>query len=138
MVDIKLSKKKLNIKICDKWISTPGIGCVNFFIGKVRFKNNGKEVVELHYEAYEKMAISEMERIAKKAIKLFPIENVLIYHRVGIVKVGEIPVIIGVSAKHRKPAIQATQYIIDTLKKVVPIWKKEVYKNDESWISDHA
>lgn len=138
MIDVKLSRKKLDIRICDKWVSTPSVGCVNFFIGKVREKNNDKTVTELFYESYERMALSEMEKISNQAINLFAIENVLIYHRIGRVKTNEIPVIIGVSAKHRRPAIQATQFLIDSLKETVPIWKKEIYKNGESWITNHA
>lgn len=137
MIDVRLSKKVLRLQDCVSRFPTSNIGCVNFFIGKVRATRGKKTVLYLHFEAYESMALSEMERIAKDAKQKFDIRNILIYHRTGRVDAGEIPVIIGVAATHRRPAIQATQYLIDTFKKTVPIWKKEGYANGEVWVSAH-
>lgn len=132
MIDIKISKKPLNLNDCFGSITNTTIGCINIFIGKVRSKSKGKTVKHLDYEVYENMALFEMQKITKVAKKRWDIEDILIHHREGRVKVGEIPVLIAVSASHRKEAITACKYIIDTLKKTVPIWKKEVYENGET------
>jgi molybdopterin synthase catalytic subunit len=112
-------------------------GCVNIFIGNVRSKNNGRTVKYLDFEVYEKMALLKMEEIAIEAKARWNLNRILIIHRIGKVAEGEIPVIIAVSATHRRPAIQASQYLIDRLKAVVPIWKKEVYDDGEEWVTAH-
>lgn len=137
MIDVQLSKKSLSLNICDKLMTGDIEGCVNIFVGKVRSKNNGRTVKYLDFEVYEKMALLKMEEIATEAKARFRLNRVLIIHRIGKVALGEIPVIIAVSASHRKSAIQASQYLIDTLKTVVPIWKKEVYDDGEEWVTAH-
>ena len=137
MIDTQISKKKLDIKKYEKWLTSDNTGCVNIFVGKVRSQNNGRKVKYLTFEVYENMALKEMRAIAEAALTRFAIDKVLIHHREGRVEIGQIPVIIAVSAQHRKPAILASKYIIDTLKKVVPIWKKEVYEDGEAWVTAH-
>jgi molybdopterin synthase catalytic subunit len=83
------------------------------------------------------MAISEMRKIAEQAIRQFELIKVCIQHRVGTLEVGEIPVVITVSAAHRAAAFAACQYCIDSLKATVPIWKKEVFEDGEVWVAAH-
>ena len=107
------------------------------FIGTVRNATKGKKVNKLEFEAYEPMAIAEMEKIAKQAFEKWPVQKVLIHHRIGVLEVGEVPVVIAVSAAHRAAAFDACRYIIDTLKQTVPIWKKEIFEDGEVWVAAH-
>jgi molybdopterin synthase catalytic subunit len=109
----------------------------NPFIGTVRNATKGKPVVRLEFEAYEPMAVAEMEKIAKQAFEKWPVQKVLVHHRTGVLDVGEVPVIIAVSAAHRAAAFEACRYIIDTLKETVPIWKKEIFEDGEVWVAAH-
>lgn len=137
MIDIKLSSKPLQVDHCFKNITSHSSGCVNIFVGTVRADNKGKKVLRLEFESYEEMAINEIENITKTINKEFKVENILIHHRLGSVAVGETPIIIAISASHRRDAIKATSYAIDTFKKTVPIWKKEVYEDGQAWVSAH-
>lgn len=137
MIEVKLIKKPLDFNMLSKFRTAKNSGCMNIFIGRVRNNKKEKTVIHLEYEAYEKMALLEMEKIAKKSKSFFDLTNIYMIHSIGKVKVEEITVIIAVSAPHRKTAIKATEFIIDALKKTVPIWKKEVYKNGAEWISNH-
>lgn len=134
MIVIKITKRPIGLKDLEKNTNLES-GCVNIFVGKVREISNKKRVKYLNYEAYMPMALSEMQKIADNAMNRFEINGITAYHRVGVVNTGEIPVIISVTSGHRRPAIQATQYIIDNIKTKVPIWKKEVYEDGEEWVS---
>jgi len=107
------------------------------FIGTVRNATKGKSVIRLEFEAYEPMALTEMEKIVSHAAEKWPVQKILIHHRVGVLEVGEVPVIIAVSAAHRAAAFDACRFIIDTLKQTVPIWKKEVFEDGEVWVAAH-
>ena len=134
---IEISHFSLNIQSSIDWIMSPESGGIDVFIGTVRNLTKGKKVIKLEFEAYEPMAIAEMEKIAKQAFEKWPVQKVLIHHRTGALQVGEIPVIIAVSAAHRAAAFEACRYIIDTLKQTVPIWKKEVFEDGEVWVAAH-
>jgi len=116
---------------------SPESGGIDIFIGTVRNATKGRPVIRLEFEAYEPMALAEMEKITKQAFDKWPVQKVLIHHRTGILEVGEIPVIIAVSAAHRAAAFDACRYIIDTLKQTVPIWKKEIFEDGEVWVAAH-
>jgi molybdopterin synthase catalytic subunit len=135
MIDIVLSNNSLDPEKCNQWAIEPDCGGVVHFIGTVRNNTKDKQVLKLEFEAYEVMAISEMKKIGENALKLFEIKKILIHHRVGTLLIGDIPVIISVAAKHRKPAFEACQFAIDTLKETVPIWKKEYFEDGETWVS---
>lgn len=137
MVDLKISDKPLNIQSCIDWVMTPQCGGIDVFIGTVREATKGKTVVRLEFEAYEKMALKEMRKIAEEALQKWNVHKISIHHRTGILKIGEIPVVIAVSAAHRDAAFDACRYIIDTLKKTVPIWKKEIFEDGEVWVAAH-
>lgn len=122
---------------CIDWVMSPQSGGIDVFIGTVRNSTKGKVVVRLDFEAYEPMALKEMEKIAAQAFEKWPVQKLLIHHRVGILAVGEIPVIIAVSCAHRDAAFEACRFVIDTLKQTVPIWKKEVFEDGEVWVAAH-
>jgi len=137
MVDIRITPKPLDIKECIEWIMASECGGVDVFIGRVRSETLGSKVVQLEFEAYVQMALKELKVITNYVIETWKVENILVHHRIGILTVGEIPVIIAVSAAHRDAAFDACRYIIDTLKKTVPIWKKEIYEEGQVWVSAH-
>lgn len=111
-------------------------GAVVSFVGVVRDVTGEKKVSELQYEAYEEMAETEMRRIALEACDRWKIGRVLIAHRTGSLQVGEVSVVIAVSAPHRDEAFQACRFCIETLKQTVPIWKKELFSDGTSdWVS---
>ena len=118
-------------------VQSEACGAIDVFIGTVRNRTAGKSVERLFFEAYERMALKEMEKIAAQAAARWPVEKIAIFHRSGWVEIGEIAVIIAVAAPHRQAAFEACQYAIDTLKETVPIWKKEVFEDGETWVSAH-
>ena len=134
---IKISPNPLNIQSCIDWIQSPESGGVDIFIGTVRNQTKGKSVLRLEFEAYEPMALSEIEKILAQATEKWPVQKALVHHRTGVLEVGEIPVIIAVSAAHRAAAFEACRFIIDTLKETVPIWKKEIFEDGEVWVAAH-
>jgi molybdopterin synthase catalytic subunit len=137
MIDIKISDKPLNIQSCIDWVTAPQCGGIDVFIGTVRAATKGKTVVRLEFEAYQNMALKEMKKIADEALQKWSIHKISIHHRTGILEIGEIPVVIAVSATHRAAAFDACRYIIDTLKQTVPIWKKEIFEDGEVWVAAH-
>lgn len=134
MIGLKITGEVLDITACINWVMTPQAGGIDVFIGTVRGQTKGKKVIRLEFEAYEKMALSEMKKIAGEMMKRWPLHKVLIHHRTGILQIGEVPVVIAVSASHRNAAFDACRYAIDTLKQTVPIWKKEIFEDGEEWV----
>lgn len=102
--------------------------------GYVRQFTKGRETLYLEYEAYEPMALKEMETLIIAAHEQFEISNVGIVHRLGKLEIGETSVVISVAAPHRKAAFAACEWLIRELKRTVPIWKKEVYADGEVWV----
>lgn len=136
-IDIKISADPLQIQSCIDWVMSQQCGGINVFIGTVRNVTKGKKVLRLEFEAYQSMAMSEMNKIAEDVFKKWPVQKILIHHRTGILQTGEVPVIIAVAAAHRDAAFDACRYTIDTLKQTVPIWKKEVFEDGEIWVAAH-
>ena len=134
---IKISPEVLELKTCYDFVQDDGCGGIDVFIGTVRNNTNGKNVQKLEFSAYEPMAVKEMTKIATEAIDRFEIKKIAIHHAVGDLKIGEVPVIIAVSSAHREAAFKACQFAIDTLKKTVPIWKKEFFEDGEVWVNAH-
>lgn len=136
-IQITISTQALGLDLSRDFVSVPEAGGVVIFEGLVRNHTQGKEVIRLEFESYEKMAISEMRKIVAAANLKFSIHRVSIQHRVGVCEIGDTPVIIAVSSSHRKAAFEACEFIIDQLKQTVPIWKKEFFIDGESWVSAH-
>ena len=134
---IVISAHPLDVTACSSWLASPDCGGIDIFVGTVRNSTKGRAVVQLEFEAYEKMAIAEMQKIAEYALRNWSLQKMLIHHRTGSLAVGEIPVIIGASAAHRAAAFDACRYAIDKLKQTVPIWKKEIFEDGEYWVAAH-
>lgn len=112
-------------------LGTDGAVCV--FDGIVRDNTRGRQTLFLDYEAYEDMALSQMRTLAAEALDKFSIRDVAILHRLGRLEVGETSVLIVVASAHRAAAFDACRWLIDTLKKTVPIWKKEHFVDGAVW-----
>jgi molybdopterin synthase catalytic subunit len=108
-------------------------GAVATFDGCVRNHSHGRSTLHLEYEAYESMALGKMREIAEHLHGHYAIDRVAIVHRLGRLEIGETSVFIAVSSAHRAAAFDACRYAIDTLKKTVPIWKKEFFADGAVW-----
>jgi molybdopterin synthase catalytic subunit len=119
-------------------VTVPEAGAIATFVGVTRSTNRGRRVLELEYEAYASMAVSEFAKIAAEAKERWSLCEIAIVHRVGVVPLGEASVAIAISAPHRPDAIDACRFAIDRLKHVAPIWKKERFEGGEVWIGSLA
>ncbi|ROH97712.1 molybdenum cofactor biosynthesis protein MoaE [Chryseobacterium daecheongense] len=137
MIDIKITENILDLTDCFRLVSDPTCGGMASFIGTVRNHTKGKSVSRLEYECYASMAVKEIQKIADKAISLFSVKNIVVHHRTGILFPGEAAVIIVVSDGHRNAVFDACSFIIENIKKTVPIWKKEIFQDGEEWVSAH-
>ncbi len=113
---------------------TPADGAVCVFLGVVRNENAGRRVVGLEYEAYEEMALPLLEELVAETRRRYPVTEVRLVHRLGRLEIGETSVVVAVSAPHREQAFAACRLAIDTLKRRVPIWKKEFYADGSAWL----
>jgi molybdopterin synthase catalytic subunit len=108
-------------------------GAVCVFDGIVRDNTRGRRTLHLDYEAYEEMALEQMRGLAAEAVTKFGVRDVAIVHRLGRLMVGETSVLVVVASAHRGAAFDACRWVIDTLKKTVPIWKKEQFVDGATW-----
>lgn len=115
-------------------VGDPAAGASVLFLGTTRNENAGRRVTRLEYEAFASMAVGEMRRLARRARRRWPLCRVAMAHRIGVVPVGDASVGIAVSAAHRAEAFEACHWLIDRLKEIVPIWKKEHYRGGTVWI----
>ncbi len=117
-------------------LADPAAGALVTFEGRVRQQNQGRAVTRLEYEGAELLAANEFKSIEAEASQRFDITQLHCVHRTGMLEIGEIAVWMGVLAPHRGPAFDACRYVIDELKKRLPIWKKEYYADgDSGWIN---
>jgi len=114
-------------------IKAGGDGAVCVFDGIVRDNTRGRRTLYLDYEAYREMALAQMQRLADEAIEKFGVREVAMVHRLGRLDVGETSVLIVTASAHRAAAFDACRWLIDTLKKTVPIWKKETFADGAVW-----
>lgn len=131
---IKITSEKLDLTSCYNFVTNNSCGGIAAFVGTVRNNTKGKEVLQLDFSAYEPMALKEMQKIADLALEKFNIKKIAIHHAVGLLQIGDIPVIITAASKHRKDAFLACEFAIDTLKETVPIWKKEHLEDGSYWV----
>jgi molybdopterin synthase catalytic subunit len=108
-------------------------GAAVVFEGVVRNQTRGRKTLYLDYEAYEEMALKQMESLAGQALSQFQIRDVALLHRLGRLEIGETSVLIVVASAHRAAAFDACRWLIDTLKRTVPIWKKEYFEDGAVW-----
>ncbi len=111
----------------------PEDGATAIFEGIVRNNTRGRQTLYLDYEAYEGMALKKMEELARQSLADHKIRDVALVHRLGRIEIGETSVLIVVASAHRGPAFEACRWLIDTLKRTVPIWKKEYFVDGAVW-----
>jgi molybdopterin synthase catalytic subunit len=130
----ELTTDPIDITSVARRVVPPECGATVTLDGYVRKFTKGRETLHLVYEAYEPMALKEMQKLIDQAKREFEISTVGIVHRLGKLEIGETSVVISVAAPHRKAAFAACEWLIRELKRTVPIWKKEVYADGEVWV----
>jgi molybdopterin synthase catalytic subunit len=113
-------------------------GAITLFLGTVREFTHGKRTMHLEYEAYTSMAVAQLERIGQEVRDKWPDTIVAVTHRIGTLEISDIAVVIAVSSPHRKAAYEANEYIIERIKQIVPIWKREQWEDGTEWIGDQS
>jgi molybdopterin synthase catalytic subunit len=130
---VELIRTPIDTAALSALVRAPGDGATVTFDGFVRDHTKKRRTLYLEYEAYESMALAKLQEIASELHNKFAIDRVAIVHRLGRLEIGETSVFIAVSAAHRAPAFEACRYAIDTLKRTVPIWKKEYFEDGSVW-----
>ena len=135
---IRIVRSPIQIEPLVSQLQQPKDGAVVVFDGIVRNHSQGRKTLYLEYEGYEPMALKKMEEIEESARSRWPVNRIGIVHRLGRLEIGEASVVVVVTSAHRKIAFEACQFVIDTLKKTVPIWKKEFFADGEVWVEGEA
>jgi molybdopterin synthase catalytic subunit len=131
----RVVEEPLSADAVTRMVTVPEAGGVVVFLGVVRNETAGRRVVALEYEAHVPMAEAKLKEIGEAVYKQWPgVRHVVILHRIGRLLVGEASVAIGVSAAHRQEAFEGGQYAIDTVKRIVPIWKRELFEDGSAWV----
>lgn len=130
---VEITNLPINTDKVLNFIADPSAGSILLFNGTVRDNEDNKPVKFLFYEAYEEMAIKEINKLIDNSFKNYELNKVAIIHRTGRMEIGEVSVSIGVSSPHREDSYLASKYLIDNIKQTVPIWKKESFGDFEKW-----
>jgi len=130
---VALQREPIDTAALHAEIKAGSDGAICVFDGIVRDNTRGRRTLHLDYEAYEEMALTQMRDLAEQAIARFGVRDVVLVHRLGRLLVGETSVFIVVASAHRGAAFDACRWVIDTLKKTVPIWKKEQFADGAVW-----
>jgi MoaE-MoaD fusion protein len=130
----QLVREPINIREIADRLQKPEDGAVVVFEGIVRNHSNDKAVRFLEYDAYESMALKKLEEVGSLAKSKFEIRDIAIVHRLGHMEIGECSTVIVVASAHRLAAFEACRFAIDTIKQIVPIWKKEFFEDGEVWV----
>lgn len=130
---VELTRKRIDASVLMERLKHPEDGAVVVFEGIVRNNSRGRRTLYLDYEAYEEMARKQLDELAAQVLRRFQVREVAIVHRLGRLEIGETSVAIVVSSAHRHAAFDACRWAIDTLKKTVPIWKKEYFQDGAVW-----
>ena len=132
---IAITESSIDIEALLAEISTPDAGAVVLFLGTTRRTTDGRQTESLDYECYEEMAARKLTSLESEARQRWPLLNCGIIHRIGHLEIGQASVAVAVSTAHRQAAFEAGKWLIDTLKEVVPIWKKENWADGSSeWV----
>lgn len=126
-------REKIDTQAVLAKLKRPSDGAAVVFEGVVRDNTRGRSTLYLDYEAYEAMALKQMDALAEQALQQFSIRDVALVHRLGRLEIGEVSVLIAVASAHRAAAFDACRWLIDTLKRTVPIWKKEYFEDGAVW-----
>jgi molybdopterin synthase catalytic subunit len=131
----RLTSEPLSERELAAAVEDPGVGAIALFSGVVRDQTGGRRVKFLEYEAHASMAEAKMREIGAAVRNRWPdTRRIAMVHRVGRLEIGESSVMIAVSSPHRQHAFEACHFAIDTLKEIVPVWKKEYFEDGEVWV----
>jgi molybdopterin synthase catalytic subunit/molybdopterin converting factor small subunit len=136
--EVRIVRERIDAEVVVARLQQPEDGALVIFSGVVRNSTRERRTLYLDYDAYEAMALKQMESLAVEARTRFEVREVSIVHRLGRLEIGETSVLIVVAAAHRAAAFEACRWIIDTLKKTVPIWKKEHFEDGAVWADGEA
>jgi molybdopterin synthase catalytic subunit len=132
---IEITEATIDHAALTEGVRSNGAGAVCTFLGTVRELTGSRRTVSLTYEAYAEMALKKLAELEDEARRRWPIIELAMVHRVGQLDLGEVSVVVAVSCPHRQDAFEACRWLIDTLKEVVPIWKKEIWADGtEEWV----
>lgn len=134
---IRVEPGPIDLAAVHAYLADSSAGGEVVFTGTVRDQNQGRTVSHLEFEAYPEMAIAQLARIAAEIQDRWGPCKVAMWHRLGLVALGEVVVVVGVSTPHRAAAFEACRHGIDALKQDVPIWKREHFEGGEVWVTNH-
>lgn len=140
MIDVALSSDQLDLSEVQILLAKAEFGAENYFLGSIRDNNNDKKVEGVFFEVQEMLARKVLSEIAAEAAAQHDdLMAIVVRHRLGFVRVGELSTIVAVSTRHRAAAFEYSRYIIDEIKKRVPIWKQEYYVGGEAeWLKGNS
>ncbi|MCH2658198.1 MAG: molybdenum cofactor biosynthesis protein MoaE [Dehalococcoidia bacterium] len=131
-----VTKQTLQSSTVKKMVATPSSGAIVVFEGIVRNLHQGRKVLHLEYEAYNTMALKQLELVGNEVLSQFAnreVHKIAIHHRIGMLEIGDISLLVAISATHRADAFEAANFAVDRVKETVPIWKKEYGENGTMW-----
>ena len=132
----ELTRTRIDVTPLLAAAARPECGAVNLFLGTTRDHHEGRHVLRLEYEAYERMALGALDALERSACERFALAHCAVVHRLGEVPVGEASVAVVMSSPHRAAAFDAARWLMDELKRTVPIWKKEYFAGgDAEWVA---
>jgi molybdopterin synthase catalytic subunit len=130
---IRITDNPISPELVVQEAATLGSGCVVTYVGLIRDRSRGKSVVSVEYKDADNTAVDKLEEIADDIKRKWPVENVVIYHRVGVLQVGDINLVVAIAAGHRTEGFAASQYAIDRFKEKLPTSKIETYTDGSTW-----
>jgi MoaE-MoaD fusion protein len=129
----QITRDRIDARSVAERVQKPQDGALLAFEGVVRNNTRGRRTLHLEYECYEEMAVAQMEGLITEALQRFAVRDAAIVHRIGHLEIGETSVLIVVASAHRGAAFDASRWLIDTLKRKVPVWKKEYFEDGAVW-----
>ena len=133
-MSFKVTEEVLDPRALERELESGDNGAVVTFLGVVRNNSRGRTVSYLEYDAYAPMAIKVMSQIAEEVKARWPITDLGVWHRIGRLEIGDASLLVVVTSPHRKEAFEACHNAVDRIKEIVPVWKKEVWNDGESWV----
>lgn len=136
MPNVKITDKSIDPSTAISDVMRNDCGGIVVFIGAIRDTSEGKQVRQVEIEAYDEMAVKNLQKIVNDIYGKYELGEIIIVHRIGILEVGDIVLTIAVSAPHRKEAFDACREIINLMKKTTPIWKQEFFDDGSKWVEE--